>query len=129
MLEVIQTEQYPDSNKINFNTPYIGQLQARTDWVAGGNFDGYIMADVITFLKETNEIVWEQKAVAHFYDGRLPETKLIQRETYDFSDKRAICFMGYRGRFLGDKNEYLILDAGNSGEVLCFVADVKKGFW
>jgi len=123
---MIQKQRHPNSKIFHFNIPYIGRMTAHTDWVAGGNFDGYIQADVITFYEEGCVITWETKVIASFYDDELPKDSLIHKTVYDFTDSRAIKFLGYRGRFLGDNNEYLVLDPfeSNSDKILCFVADL-----
>jgi hypothetical protein len=123
---MIQKNLHPNSKVFHFETPYIGRLNAYTDWVAGGNFDGYIYADVITFYKDFQKVVWEHKVIASFFDDDLPESRIIHDTTYDFRDTRAIQFLGYRGRFLGDNNEFLILDPldNNPNNVLCFFADL-----
>ncbi|HLP14540.1 MAG TPA: hypothetical protein VK177_21595 [Flavobacteriales bacterium] len=109
-----------------FNIPYIGTMTARTDWVAGGNFDGYIQADVITFFEEGCVVIWEHRVVAASFDDVLPKDHLMHKATYDFNDPRGIKFLGYRGRFLGDKKQFLVLDpmSSNTGGPLCFVAAV-----
>lgn len=123
---MIQKPSHPNSKTFHFNTPYIGKMNARTDWVAGGNFDGYIHADVLTFYEEGCILMWEHKIIASCYDEELPKDELIHKTTYDFSDARGIKFLGYRGRFLGDNNEFLVLDPGKNDphQVLCFFADL-----
>jgi hypothetical protein len=123
---MIQKHRHPNSKTFHFNTPYIGKLAARTDWVAGGNFDGYIHADVLTFYEEGCVLTWEHKIIAFCYDDVLPPDKLLYKTTYDFSDPRGIKILDYRGRFLGYNNEFLVLDPGkkDSSQVLCFVADL-----
>ena len=123
---MVQQQSNPTSKLFHFNTPYIGKLTARTDWVAGGNFDGYIQAEVITFYEEGCALIWEHKIIASCYDEELPKDSIIHKTTYDFSDPRGIKFLGYRGRFLGNNNEFLVLDPGENdfNKVLCFVADL-----
>ena len=39
---MIQKQRHPNPKIFHFNTPYVGKMTASVDWVAGGNFDGYV---------------------------------------------------------------------------------------
>jgi hypothetical protein len=96
--------------KIVFGKEYIGNLEGRADWVAGGNFDGYIKQSTLVFhsnktvIKKTN-IVDDTR-----YDGVVQGNESIGR--YSETDKKAIecefdnfSMLGY---ILGGEHQYLI---------------------
>ncbi|WPQ60489.1 hypothetical protein SIO70_19255 [Chitinophaga sancti] len=96
--------------KIVFDKAYDGPIDADIDWVAGGNFDGYIYKTTLRFTEEKNEVVLTTKIVDQSrYDGEEFDTNDIG--TFSVSDKRAIVcqFPGFdmRGRFLGENCEFI----------------------
>ncbi|WP_343672802.1 hypothetical protein [Chitinophaga sp.] len=96
--------------KIVFDKVYEGPVDADIDWVAGGNFDGYIYKTTLRFTEEKNKVVLTTKIIDQSrYDGKEFDKDAIG--TFSVSDKRAIVceFPGFdmRGRFLGENGEFI----------------------
>ena len=96
--------------KIAFDKVYEGPVDARIDWVAGGNFDGYIYKTSLRFTEEKNEVVLTTRIIDQSsFDGIEFDEDLIGK--FEFSDKRAIVcqFPNFdmRGSLLGENNEFI----------------------
>ncbi|WP_343691823.1 hypothetical protein [Chitinophaga sp.] len=96
--------------KIAFDKVYEGPVDARIDWVAGGNFDGYIYKTSLRFTEEKSEVVLTTRIIDQSsFDGIEFDEDLIGK--FEFSDKRAIVcqFPNFdmRGSLLGENNEFI----------------------
>lgn len=96
--------------KIAFDKVYEGPMDACIDWIAGGNFDGYIYKTSLKFTAEKHEVVLTTRIIDQSrFDGIEFDEDLIGR--FEFSDKRAIVcqFPNFdmRGRLLGENNEFI----------------------
>ena len=94
---------------ILFEEDYIGGPSAEIDWVAGGNFDGYVYKKILRFSKDntvkmTTVILNQSK-----YDGHLADSEITGN--YKNTDHNTItCYFGtreMRGVVLGEQGEYL----------------------
>jgi hypothetical protein len=98
--------------KLQYDVDYKGELMARIDWVAGGNFDGYLYRVHLRFLKENNTVIRAIKIVDDSrYDDDAYKEEKYEYGTYSEADERAITcvFPNFemRGRVLGEINQYI----------------------
>lgn len=96
---------------LSFEIPYQTGLTASVDWVAGGNFDGYIYQKSLTFFSENNKVVWQKNIIDQSkHDNKLENSALTG--TFEFSDHGTItCYFSsftMRGVCLGDQHQYLV---------------------
>ncbi len=96
-------------NHLRLEQEYIGGFSAEIDWVAGGNFDGYVYERILRFSKDntvkmTNVILDQSR-----YDGDKANSEITGR--YEETDHNTItCYFGtreMRGVVLGEQGEYL----------------------
>lgn len=91
-------------------TKYKSRTHCIVDWVAGGNFDGYLYEFTLYFISDT-EVVYEKKIINGRYADDKPREFSINGNYYS-SDKAAfICaFPSTRMRcvIVGDENEYIV---------------------
>ncbi len=103
--------------KLVYEKNYEGPFVTYVDWVAGGNFDGYILRKYLNFSKENN-CVYKTLSVIDStrYDGRVEEK--VYKGTYEETDKATITcnFENYqmRGKILGNKNQFISFSCTNS---------------
>ena len=96
--------------KLVFNVDYKGSLFASVDWIAGGNFDGYIIRNSIRFIKENNIVIRTQTVVDKSrYDDDINSSEISG--TYFESGHATISCVfekfEMRGKILGDKNQFI----------------------
>jgi hypothetical protein len=96
--------------KLQYDVDYKGALIASVDWIAGGNFDGYVYRVCLRFIKENNRVIKAIKIV----DDSHYDDKAYGKEnygTFSETDKGTITcvFPNFRmrGKILGDKNQYI----------------------
>ncbi|MCU7617186.1 hypothetical protein NZ698_08250 [Chryseobacterium sp. PBS4-4] len=109
--------------KLKYDHNYLGALNARVNWIAGGNFDGYIYRVHLRFLKENNKVIKTIKIV----DDSRYDDKAYDKDvhgTFSETDKGTISckFENFemRGKILGGKNEFIVfsvLSTGNNEEM------------
>ena len=72
-----------------YNADYNSGPLARIDWIAGGNFDGYIYRITLRFSEENNMVTRIVKIIEKSrYDGKISTQEL--KGTFFETDKRAI---------------------------------------
>jgi hypothetical protein len=96
--------------KLFYDRDYEGQLLTQVDWIAGGNFDGYILRKYLRFSKADNMVTRITKVIDNSrYDGIIESTEL--KGTFSETDKATITCrfenIEMRGKILGDKNQYI----------------------
>ena len=94
-----------------FNTEYVCGAQAIVDWVAGGNFDGYVFKKSILFKEHTDEVIIQTSILDQGkYDGKKSDSELIG--VYEFTDKDTITIkyndFNMRGKIIRNENEYIV---------------------
>ena len=96
--------------KLRYNIDYKGGLVASVDWIAGGNFDGYLYKTSLRFLIENNTVI---KTRVIIDKSRYDDEIYTQEElgTYSETSKATITciFDNYkmRGKILGEKNQFI----------------------
>jgi hypothetical protein len=106
--------------KLKLEETYEGGLSASIDWVAGGNFDGYVYRKTLRFSEHNivrmNTIILDQSR----YDGEAENAEMIGH--YEASDHKTItCTFGdykMRGKILGEQGAYIAFSISHP--------DVKK---
>lgn len=94
-----------------FDKEYECGAQGVVDWVAGGNFDGYIFKKSLTFKETSNEVLLKTSIIEQTrYDGQKSNTELIGN--YQLTDKDTITVtcnnLKMRGKIIGTRNEYIV---------------------
>jgi len=102
-----------------FNTKYITGPLGVSDWVAGGNFDGYIFSKSLIF-HEPNIVSLEIEILDQSrYDGNRNNS--IEQGTFEFTDKDTITIElngnQFRCKILGTERDYIVLTMSESTEV------------
>lgn len=94
---------------LKFNVEYEGPLLASIDWVAGGNFDGYVYQSFLRFQEDSTVIIATRIIDQSRYDGKMNDSEI--RGTFSEGDKRTIdCVFEkfeMRGKILGLKNDLI----------------------
>jgi hypothetical protein len=104
--------------KLRYDQDYKGSLTASIDWIAGGNFDGYIYRVHLRFLKDGNRVI---KAVKIVDDSRYDDEAYMEENygTFSETDKGTITcvFPNFemRGKILGEANQYIAFSVFLSG--------------
>ena len=93
-----------------YNVEYLGGISAKVDWVAGGNFDGYIYKKSLRFIKENQQAIMKIEILDKSkYDEEIQSEEIIGK--FEFSDHNTItCFfreITMRGKILGSNNKYI----------------------
>ncbi|MCX6180352.1 MAG: hypothetical protein NT150_00295 [Bacteroidetes bacterium] len=96
--------------KLIYDIDYEGRLKTQVDWIAGGNFDGYILREYLRFSKTDNTVKRITRVIdSSRYDGIIESTEI--KGTFYETDKATITckFENFemRGKILGDKNQYI----------------------
>lgn len=94
----------------NYNIEYECGAQAIIDWVAGGNFDGYIFKKSILFKKENNLAVIKTHIIDQGrYDGKMSDSEVMGK--HEFTDKDTITLkyndFSMRGKILGNEKNII----------------------
>lgn len=89
---------------------YRSGICASIDWVAGGNYDGYIYEKSLIFIRESKKVIMKTKILDDSrYDGVINDGEVVG--SYSFTDHNTItCYFGeirMRGKVLGINNEYI----------------------
>jgi hypothetical protein len=96
--------------KLKLDNDYLSGLIASVDWIAGGNFDGYIFRYRLRFSSENRIVTLETIVIDESrYDGKVNPD--VHRGVYKDSDKATItCVFDdfeMRGKILGKNNQYI----------------------
>lgn len=94
----------------NYEVEYLGGISASIDWVAGGNFDGYIYKKSLKFIKKNQKVIMQTEILNKSqYDEEIQSNETIGK--FIFSDHKTItCIFGekkMRGKILGQNKEYI----------------------
>jgi hypothetical protein len=104
-------------DKINKLIKYKSGTHCVVDWVAGGNFDGYLYELSLCFISDT-EVVYEKKIIDDRHADDKPKGFSMNGKYYS-SDKAAfICeFPATKMRcvIVGDTNEYIVASVTYEG--------------
>ena len=96
----------------HFEVPYeTGPIAPFVDWVAGGNFDGYVVKYTLTFHEASNTVTHRKVVVDQSrYDGSVSDAK--STGTFEYSDKNTITVhlstVTLRGRILREDRSMIV---------------------
>jgi len=88
-----------------------GPTAPYVDWVAGGNFDGYIIKKSMTFYESNNQVAVQWTVLDQSrYDGSAANTELFGTFEYTGKDTITVKYgaLELRGKILGDQKEYIV---------------------
>jgi len=97
--------------KPHFKTEYKqGPKAGFIDWIAGGNFDGFILQKSIEFIEENMQVVMRTKILDQScYDGHEQDSECLG--TFEYSNNNTITVtyktIELRGKILGENREYI----------------------
>lgn len=99
-----------DVEKLRFGLTYESGEMAIIDWVAGGNFDGYIYKKYLVFYEKDNKVTLELKVInQERSDSSINDN--LQEGKFVASDHNTItCIfegMNMRGKVLGENFEFI----------------------
>ena len=102
----------PIFNKEYNQGPTVGWM----DWVAGGNFDGYVQQKSILF-KESNEVVIKTIILDQSrYDGNAQDSEITG--TFEYTDKDTITIkydeLTMFGKVLGENQEFIVFSVSHT---------------
>ncbi len=95
--------------KVKIGKKYVGSLSASIDWVAGGNFDGYVYRSTLQFYEDGQ--VDKRIVVLHqaHYDGTKQD--IFSTGQFEYTDHETItCTFGtmkMRGKVLGEDGRFI----------------------
>jgi hypothetical protein len=83
------------------------------DWVAGGNFDGYIQKKTLNFIESNNQVLLEVTILDQSrFDGQASNSEILGK--FEYTDKDTITIkyadIEMRGKILGDKREFIVFE-------------------
>ena len=96
----------PHFDSIYLEGPTVGYI----DWVAGGNFDGYIMQKSFIFKEENNTVLVKRKVLEQSsYDGVANDSEIEGIFEYGDKDTLIVKYQKFkmRGKILGNNREYI----------------------
>lgn len=116
-----------DEPELEFDTDYVCGPFSRVDWVAGGNFDGYVYQKVLRFREEGQVVHYLYRILDQSYYDDHTDDQLI-RGTFAYTDHRTITctFPGFsmRGKLISPEGRYIAFSVSNSsgptGQTECF---------
>ncbi len=90
-----------------------GATAPYVDWVAGGNFDGYIHKKTIQFIESSNQVIVKYIVLDKSrYDGDVNDSEIFGK--FEYTDKDTITIeygeIKMRGKILGEKKEFIVFD-------------------
>ena len=100
--------------KPHFNIEYKKGPEAPfVDWVAGGNFDGYISQKSIQFFESNKQVLIKQVILDQSrYDEKVTNSEISG--TFEYTDKDTITVeygkVEMRGKILGNNREFIVFD-------------------
>ncbi len=100
--------------KPHFNIEYNKGPEAPfVDWIAGGNFDGYISKESMIFFDSNKQVLIRKTIIDQSrYDGEVSNSE--RWGTFEYTSKDTITVkygeVEMRGKILGDKREYIVFD-------------------
>lgn len=104
--------------KPHFETEYKqGPKAGYVDWVAGGNFDGYITQQSISFIEHNNQVLVQTRIIDQSrYDGYAEESETFG--SFSDTDKDTITVkygqLEMRGKILGENKEFIVFSVSHS---------------
>ena len=103
--------------KPHFDTEYEeGATAPFVDWVAGGNFDGYLLKKSMKFTESNNQVLIKHTVLDQSrYDGIATNSEILGE--FEYTDKDTITVkyqeVKMRGKILGDQNEYIVFSVSH----------------
>jgi hypothetical protein len=103
--------------EIEYGVDYeTGTMVGFIDWIAGGNFDGYLYKKALNFSKTGNKVILTSKIIDQsHYDGHKEDVQIVGK--YKYTDKVTItCIFDsfeMRGKLLGKNNQYIAFSIFN----------------
>ncbi|MFN8395019.1 MAG: hypothetical protein U0176_10260 [Bacteroidia bacterium] len=119
-------------NRLRFGKNYLGGLKASVDWVAGGNFDGYVYRFRMRFENGNGVVTLEKEVLDKSrYDDEVRPLRLVG-EYFETDHSTITCRFpdfSMRGVVTGDRGQYLAFSAsrGNDSWTECY--QLEKGSW
>lgn len=93
---------------VNYET---GIIPGFVDWVAGGNFDGYVHKRILNFSKDDHKVTLTSIIIDQsHYDGKENDTQIIGRFEYTSKITVTCTFINFemRGKLFGENNQYIV---------------------
>jgi hypothetical protein len=108
--------------RLKFKVDYEGLLSAQVDWVAGGNFDGYVYKTILCFYEDGKVIRTLKILDQSRYDGYKNGSESIGTFRASDTDTITCSFENHimRGKILGDKDQYLAFSVYGSNYTECY---------
>lgn len=103
--------------KLEYDIDYLCGPFTTVDWVAGGNFDGYVYRKVLRFRAEGRLVHMHFRMLDQSrYDGETEDQTIRGTFAYTDHDTLTCTFPGFslRGVILGDQNQYLAFSVNNA---------------
>ncbi len=101
-----------------YNLEYFGQITAPyIDWVAGGNFDGYLIQKSLKFIEQNNKVELNTKVVhKKNYDGFIEDSIITGSFRQTEKETLTLTFEHFemRGKILGENEELIAFSILNS---------------
>ena len=100
--------------KPNFDLEYEqGPTAPFVDWVAGGNFDGYIQKKSLRFIESNNQVLIKETILDQSrFDGEAKNSETFGK--FEYTDKDTITIryadIEMRGKILGENREFIVFD-------------------
>lgn len=87
-----------------------GPIAGFIDWIAGGNFDGYIIQRSIQFIEKDNQVCIKSKVLNQSsYDGYVKDFETYG--VFEYTSKNTITVryndIEMRGKILGNNREFI----------------------
>lgn len=104
-----------------FNKEYESGPEGVADWIAGGNFDGYLFKKSILFRENSNEVILKTTIIDQSrYDGERSDSEITGQYAYTGKDTITIQYqqLTMLGKILGKQREFIIFSLEYNSEHL-----------
>ena len=88
-----------------------GPTAGYLDWVAGGNFDGYIQQTSLKFVEQHNKVIVQISILDQSkFDGSVENKEVIGKFEYTDKDTLTVWYEKFkmRGKIIGSNREYIV---------------------
>lgn len=90
-----------------------GPTAPYVDWVAGGNFDGYIQTKSLKFIESNNQVLIKETILDQSrFDGKAINSEIFGK--FEYTDKDTITVkyadIEMRGKILGVNREFIVFE-------------------
>lgn len=96
---------------IKYDSEYFeGVTAPHIDWIAGGNFDGYLIQKSLIFRELDHKVELHSKVInAQRYDGNVSDTVLTGHYRETENETLSLSFDNFKmlGKILGDNNDIM----------------------